>query len=200
MKRLRLIALLSFVLLLGLGALTGCYTFHSDLDRPGIDDITAPPDQMEEPERIQPLDPGGDFVGVSLRPVLELGTERENREGAFTLRGGLELWVGRGETDQVRHLQDGSFLEATGATLGWLPYSSTGGSSRAYAELEVRIIGVTRLGAVWSLRPDEGLHGPQITFGGLEAFHLRWNWDVRHGWGIFFGVSLPFYAIYGRSR
>lgn len=178
----------------------GCFTFASELNRPGYGDVELEPEEIDEIVEIVARDPGGEFVGVSLRSVLELGQEREEGEGRFARRGGVELWVGRGEFEDRWMVERGWGLHGVGAVVGWLPYSSTSSTSRLYLEVDSRQVWLGRMSAGWSYQPGERIHGPQVTMGAFEVAYGRWVWDVGQGWSLMFGVSAPFYVLYGRSR
>ena len=187
-------------------ATAGCKTIYSDANRPGHIDVTEPPEEMDDPERLQPEDPGGWGAVGSLRFYSEIAgaSYRGVRQSSYPL--GAEMSFGAARIERLRHTQgflSPAGIHVVGAVVGanltrynhhevWRP--------RVYMEADTRLLGLIRGSAGWTVRPTTGHHGPQVTVGIAHVLHTRANWDIGHGWSMSIGVSIPLYAVFVRSR
>lgn len=187
--------------------LSSCLVITSEKNRPGQIDVVEPPPQMDEPERVVPADPGGWFVTASIAPFLELGATFNRDDRRRTLQLGGEFTLGGASTDDASAAMRsrGELLESPLLfAVSWTPYSTQSQiEHRLAAELGFRSIGeegFVRISGGWTTLLGTGHHGPQLTIGALEYTYLRWNWDLRQGMSLMWGISLPFYAVYLRSN
>lgn len=195
---------LRFVLVWGAVLASGCFVYHSEKNRPGDVDITEPPDELEDPQRVQPDHPGVSYVTTQLAPTVEFGTHYDAAVGRnwTTRRTGVELTGGYGTASYPTAGTLGATSYPTRPymlAVGWVPHSTTENiDHRLYAEFRTPLftseehIGAARLSAGWSVQPRPLRHGPQLTAILVELLYARANWDIGDGWAITGGVRIPF--------
>ena len=185
----------------------GCFVYHSEKNRPGDIDITEPPEELEEPQRVQPSHPGVSYVTTQFAPAVEVGTHYDAAAGRHwpLRRAGIELTGGYGTTTYPADGTHGAAFYPTRPhmlAVGWVPHNSPENiDHRLYAEFRTPLftseehnehIGAARLSAGWSAQLRALRHGPQLTAILLEVLYARANWDIGDGWAITGGVRIPF--------
>ena len=181
----------------------GCYTFRDgERIRVGEISVDEPPPQMDEPERIHPVDSYRTAAfHFSARPLWQFGRLPHEGFRIPNRHGGAQINVAA--TPQLFYSPRQTIelvpvlLPLWGIGGGCAP-CTTGhpGGRRWFVEVDASLIALLRLGAGWSFQPATGQHGPQITLG-AEFFHVRW---VKHGdtdWAVLYDLSIPVVYLLG---
>ncbi|MGM0555576.1 MAG: hypothetical protein ACQEVA_04265 [Myxococcota bacterium] len=193
---------------------SGCHHVHySEKNRPGRIDVSEPPPQMDEPERVKPEDPGAFHLFTMGKGLIEIGGVSRQGGKPFSFQAGAEWTLGAGVTSTIA--EAGSWQEddqapgylialpekLLGLSLGWLPYSS---HDRIGHRLFAEALAGTRLGSLglgWNYLPGRAEHGPQLSVRLVETFYVRFNltsradWTVE-GWSLMSGISLPLASFF----
>lgn len=192
--------------------LSGCLAFYSDKNRPGDTDVTQPPPEQHQRERVYPSHPGAFYITTQLSPFTEFGgTFGPARIGSWeTHQIGVELAAGMGTTDDPP-LGFGAAMEYPTMpfmlAVGWLPYSSqTAFDHHVYTELRTPLVFVSdehpaafRLAVGWSGQPTVLEHGPQLTLIFSDFLYLRANNHIGHSWSATAGARIPLGVTWVRS-
>jgi hypothetical protein len=196
-RRKRLIWLgliLIFAPLLG----AGCFHhFGPNPNNPGDVDVSEPPPQTDEPERVHPspaTTAGHAVALLLLRPMWEIGSVPNGDSRQRSWHWGAEVYLG-GTTNTE---PPGTPLPIlAGANAGCSPCWRMGPLDRRwYAEADLRVLPLTRLSFGWSFMPAADLNGPQITLGLGELLHLRWYHHGEDGdWALLGGLSFPLMGL-----
>lgn len=190
-----------------IAALSGCWVYHSDKNRPGEVDITESPPRTDVPERVQPDDPMAWQIAGSVRPLFEAGWIWTDGVSESGNRFGAELSVSLNTEVPVKSApfnSDGLFGFVSlpqGVVVGAVPTDFDGYSRwQIYAEADARAVPYGRISGGWAVHPAAGHHGPQLTVGLAELFHARWHYALGRGATFTLGASIPFYGVYVRSH
>jgi hypothetical protein len=179
---------------------TGCYNIHRHHEiRPGELEIREPPPRMDVPERVHPHDSyRSRFIAFSARPLYDvrLGRREDGRSttnrfgGQVTFKYSPHLILFAYTRTEVQEPKYDEVIPY-GIGLGCAPcLPIQTDRPRWFLEAE-RTILIARAAAGWSFEPTTARHGPQVTLGLGDIFHLRWYHHMGEGSSFFFGVSLP---------
>lgn len=172
---------------------SGCFQYvEPDKYPPGDLDISEPPPELEEPERVQPSRPARPAILVSGRAPWEFGRIPHDDSHIPTRHWGVELQLGASPKYPP--------IPVLGAAGGCAPCTTSHpGERRWFLEADVRFPPVARLSAGWSYQPAVNRHGPQFTIGFLGAFHVRWYHHLGAGSALLGGISLPLFYFLDRG-
>lgn len=168
--------------------LTGCIYRDYERVRPGEIDVTEPPPQLEEPERVIPDDSyHRGVLAYSVRPLWQFGRLPHEGSRIPNRHWGAQLNIGVTPRFPIPLL---------GISGGCAPCTSNHpGGQRWFVEADVNVFAL-RLGAGWSYQPVTGQGGPQITLGISEIFQIRW---VNHGdtdMAVLYDLSIPIVYVF----
>ena len=192
------LARLGFAAITCLLILSGCYHRPDFENLPPEVDISTPPKELEEPERIQPRHPPAFWTFAAfIRPQWEIGGIGDEVERQRSRRWGAEGAVGVGPGIGPWAIP----VHLPGLGVGCAPCRSDHPEGRRYySELHASAL-ILRLSAGWTFQPSAGRHGPQITVGLPDFFHLRWYKLSDHRYSLVFGMSFPVAGFfYSRAR
>jgi hypothetical protein len=183
---------------------SGCLTFHSEHNAPGVIDVQRPPKQMECEVLEQPEDPGEDMLFVTVGLMGGIGAAvPSNKDGEFQAQGGVEGSVVRARSEWS-HADDFPLGAqpargmSFGLNLGWVFARPQEGGFPLYLELQGRYM-LFGLAAGVSGMPGSDAVGPQLTcFWG--PFYVRYVHFQGKSDEITFGLILKMSFAFVQSR
>lgn len=195
-------------LVAALALISGCGVHWLDKNAPGHVDVTEKPaDKLPVGEHVMPEDPGQRLISVYTGPFFTVGAGNLGRDSAMLFQSGLETTIQYSERERSTYGSLGLILSdevSWGANIGWTAIDWGGAAGEAdfgalYLEGQVRAP-IPVIAAGYSVEPETGRHGPQMT---LSVFGMNWlrvntYWDGT--FSVLYGLTIKIPTVWVWSQ